>query len=162
MSLYRTQSDAENETNVVASSSGGYGLSIEIILPEIPRFLDIYNWNLVVSGLAGDEQKIFRVKPFVEGDEISGGIFRNSSLALVRATEEIDEHSMMRKTRSLTMGIHFPTLETGTIGQISNNRRSRVTKGWISRNEIVFNITDDGSCSLINQIEMNEWIQLRR
>lgn len=160
--LYKNQADAVADNTSFASQTGPYGLSIEMTFSGVLPFLDSYAWHAVFSGLEGDETTIFRVNRFVEGDEISNALFRNALLSPIRALEEIDAHSMMTRTRTLVLGVHFPLLESGVIASVSNSRRGRDTLGFVSRNEIVYNLGDDGSCSLVNQVQLNEWVQLRR
>src|SRR4030043_279373 len=92
--LYLSQADAEAQTNLQASGeSTEYGSELDITLDNeegastpVSLYQEGYEWHLIAAGQNGDPTKIFKVKEFVDLDEISHAIYRNSELITARAT----------------------------------------------------------------------------
>lgn len=161
--LFSSLVDAEADQNPVATGvTAGFGVSSVAFSSGVEKFNDALDWHIKVNGQDGDPTEIIRVNRFVEGDEISHAIFRNIELARIRATEEVDLHSMMVKNRTIDLAEHIPTLEPGVVAQLSNEVRNRSTLAWVSRVSIVYSLSDDGTSFLGNKVELHEWSQLRR
>ncbi len=162
--LYLTQSDAEAQTNMQASGeSSGYG-SVEVTLTNevgatepVALFRDDYAWHLTVSGAASDSTKIFKVKEFVDLDEISHAIYRNSSLITARAMAEINAHTHAAIIRQISLGTHLPELEIGDVARLISTRRGLDDYGQIFEHTIIG--TPD---SLVSEIEIRKYLELKR
>ena len=168
--LYLTLADAQAQTNLQASGeSSGYGSDLEVILGNdseattpVSFFQEEYLWHLVVSGQNGDPVKIFKIKEFVEMDEISHAIYRNSTLIGSRAAAEIDAHTHAVIIRNISPGLHLPELEVGDIARLNSARRSVDDFSQVVEHEIVGEINDDGTQSLVSNIETRKYLELKR
>lgn len=162
--LYLSQADAEAQTNMQASGSCGYGSNKDVTLinesgatKPVSLFRDDYGWHLMVSGTSGDSTKIFKVKEFVNLEEISHAIYRNSSLITARATAEINAHTHAAIVRQISLGTHLPSLEAGDIARLTSTRRGLDDYGQI------FEHTITGTPgSLISEIEVRKYLELKR
>lgn len=163
--LYLTQASAAAQTNRQASGiSAGYGAELLITLTNdsgaavpVSLFRDEYSWHLIVSGQNGDTTKTYRIKEFIEADEISHAIYRNSSLIASRATAEINAHTHAAIIRNITLGAHITSLDVGQIAQLNSDRHGVNDLSQITEIEIIG--TPD---RLINTIETRKYIGLKR
>lgn len=165
VALYLTQADAEAQENMQASViSSGYGTGMEVTLENgsgatvpVSLFQEDYDWHLTVSGQNEDETKIFKIKEFVEMDEISHAIYRNSALISARATAEINAHTHAAIIRDITLGTHLPETEPGQILGINSARRSINDLSQIT--EHVITGTQN---SLVSSFEARKYMELKR
>jgi hypothetical protein len=163
--LYLTQTDAQARTNMQASGeTTGYGSALEVTLTNevgaivpVTLFQDEYAWHLIVDGQNGDTTKIFKIKEFIEMDEISHAIYRNSSLITARATAEIDGHTHAAIIRDISLGTHLPEIEPGQILGVNSSRRGINDLSQIT--EITITGTQN---SLVNAVETRKYIGLKR
>lgn len=163
--LYLTQADAQAQSNLQASGeSTGYGSELEITLMNeedaetpVSLFQDAYSWHLIVSGQNGDLAKIFKIKEFVELDEVSHAIYRNSTLIAARAAAEINAHTHAAIVRSITLGTHLPEIEPGQIMGIDSDRRGINDLSQITEHEIIGTPN-----SLVSRIETRKYMALKR
>jgi hypothetical protein len=163
--LYLTQADAEGRTNLQASGeSGEYGSDIEVTLDNesgastpVSFFQDGYACHLVVSGQNGDATKIFKVKQFVDLDDIAHAIYRNSKLITARAGAEIKEHTHARITRNILLGGHLPELEPGDTARLNSTRR-----GLDDRSQVFEHLIRGTLNSLVSQVEAVRFLELKR
>ena len=163
--MYLTEEDAEAQTNLQASGeSSGYGSSLEVTLTNeeeaetpVSFFRDEYSWHLIVAGQSGDGTKIFKVKEFVEMDEISHSIYRSSELITARATAEINAHTHAAIVRNLSLGIHLPEIEVGDIAGLDSTRLAVNDLSQIHEHQIV-----GTPASLISEIETKKYLELKR
>lgn len=163
--MYLTQSDAEAQTNLQASGeSSGYGEELEIILENeedaetpVSSFYDDLLWHVIVAGQGGSP-KIFKVKEFIEMDEISHAIYRNSALITLRATQEINAHTCAKIIRNTSLSAHIPTLEVGEVVQLNSTRRGVNDLNQVAEFQIIGTIN-----SLVNdQVELMKYVALKR
>jgi len=163
--MYPAQADAEAQTNLQASGeSSGYGSSLEVALTneeeaEIPvtLFRDEYSWHLTVAGQNGDDTKVFKVKEFVEMDEISHSIYRSGDLITARATAEINAHTHAAIVRNISLGLHLPEIEVGDIAGLDSARRGIDDLSQIHEHQIIG--TPD---SLVSELETRKYLELKR
>lgn len=163
--LYLTQADAQARNNLQASgTSTEYGTALEIILINeigaivpVTLFRDEYAWHIMVAGVNGDTVKIFKIKEFIEMDEISHAIYRNSSLITARATAEINAHTHAAIIRSIALGTHLPEIEPGQIMGVNSSRRGINDLSQITEIQIT-----GTSNSLINTVEARKYMALKR
>ena len=163
--MYLTQADAEAQANLQASGeSSGYGSSLEVTLTNeeeaetpVTFFRDEYSWHLCVSGQSGDDTKIFKIKEFVEMDEISHSIYRSSELITARATAEINAHTHAAIARNISLGIHLPEIEVGNIAGLDSARLAVNDLSQIHEHRIVGTPN-----SLISEVETRKYMELRR
>lgn len=162
--LYLSQANAQAQTNMQASGSSGYGSSQEVALTNeigatnpVSLFRDDYDWHLMVSGAASDSTKIYKVKEFVDIDEISHAIYRNSSLITARANSEINAHTHAAIIRSVALGKHLPLNEVGDIARLTSTRRAVDDYGQIVEHTITG--TPD---SLESEFEIRKYLELKR
>lgn len=168
--LYLTEADAEVQDNLQASGeSDGYGSELEITLTneddaETPvSFLqDEYDWHIVVAGQNGDSTVIRKVNEFVELDEISHSIYRNSTLITSRATAEINVHTHAVIIRDISLGVHLPELEVGDITRLNSSRRGVYDLSQVVEHEIVGEINESGDQSLVSNIETRKYLEFKR
>lgn len=163
--LYLTQADAQAGTNLQASGvSDGYGPALEVELVNevgatvpVTFFQEEYDWHVVVSGLNGDTTKIFKVKEFIEMEEISHAIYRNSSLIAARAAAEINAHTHAAIVRSISLGTHLPEIEPGQILGVNSARR-----GVNDLSQIMEHVITGTPDSLVSAVEIKKYIALKR
>lgn len=163
--LYLTAEDAQAQTNIQASGeSDGYGTSLEVTLSNesgasvpVSLFQESHEWHLIVSGANGDTTKIFKVKEFVEMDEISHSIYRSSDIIEARALAEINAHTHAKITKSLALGGHLPALEPGDAVNIQSVRRALNVYGQVFEHRITG--TKD---SLTSELEVVSFLELKR
>lgn len=163
--LYLSQADAKTQTNMQAGgSSSGYGANLPVTLTNegaaaepVSLFRDDYSWHLTVSGAASDITKIFKVKEFVDLEEISHAIYRNSGLITARATAEINAHTHASIIRRISLGMHLPAVETGDIARASTTRRGVDDYSQISEHTIT-----GTPGSLISEFEVRKYLELKR
>ena len=130
--LYATLADAQARTNLQASgATTGFGSSLSVTLTNatgatypVSLYQSTYTWHLLVSGADGDSTTIFRVKEFVDLDEIDHAVYRNAALIPIRAAAEIDAHTHAQYTRSIQTGIPILSATEGTIGSLTSSRRT--------------------------------------
>jgi hypothetical protein len=163
--LYLTPADAQAQTNLQASGeSSGYGSTLEVTLSNqsgasvpVSLFQEGYGWHLIVSGANGDGSKIFKVKEFIDLDEISHSVYRSSDLIEARALAEINAHTHARIIRSLALGVHMPDLEPGDIVRLQSSRRSLDVYGQVFEHRITGTPN-----SLISELEAVSFLALKR
>lgn len=163
--LYLTQADAEAQTNLQASGeSSGYGSALEVTLANeedaatpVSIFQPGYTWHMVMAGQNGDETKIFRVREFVDMDEIAHPAYRNSQLLEARAEAEINAHTHARINRTINLGTHLPDLEPGDIVWIDSDRRGIDDLNQVSEHRITG--TPE---SLVSEIDAVKFLELKR
>lgn len=163
--IYLTHADAEAQANLQASGeSTGYGTALEITLENeeaasvpISLFQEEYAWHVIVAGQNGDATKIFKIKEFVELDEISHSIYRNSALISARATAEINAHTHAAIVREIALGAHLPEIEPGQILGIDSARRGIDDLSQITEHMIIG--TQD---SLVSDLETRKYMELKR
>jgi len=156
--LFHTQSVAESQSNIVDSGTASFGTEQECTLAgDTELFQDDYTWHLKVSGADEDVFKIFRIKPFVELDEITHSIYRSSALITLRAKYEVDVHTHATMTRDLPLGSHLPTLEVGDIIRLNSVRRDVNDLSQVSSHSISGNKN-----SITTQIETVKFVAVTR
>jgi len=163
--LYLTQADAEAQTNLQASGeSSGYGSNLEVELTNegdavtpVSLFIADYDWHVMVSGASEDATRVFKVREFVEMDEISHPIYRNSALITARATAEINAHTHAAIIRNISLGTHLPEIEAGDIAGLNSARRGVDDLSQIHEHQIIG--TPD---SLVSEIETRKYLELKR
>lgn len=163
--LYLTQADAEARTNLQASGeSDGYGTNLEVELTNeagattpVTLFVDDYDWHLLASGENADPAKIFKLREFVEMEEISHAIYRNSALITARATAEINGHTHAAIVRNIVMGTHLPEVEVGRIMGLDSVRRGVDDLSQIHEHRII-----GAPDSLVSEIETRKYLELKR
>lgn len=163
--MYLTQADAQAQTNLQASGeSSEYGSELEITLTNeedavtpVSLFREGYAWHLVVAGESGDSAKIFKVKEFVEMEEISHPIYRNGELITARATAEINAHTHAVIVRNIVLGTHLPEIEAGQIVGLDSDRLSIDDLSQIHEHQIIG--TPD---SLVSEVETQKYLELKR
>jgi len=163
--LYLTEADTEAQTNLQASGeSSGYGSNLEVKLTNegeavtpVSLFIEDYDWHVMVSGASEDATRIFKVREFVEMDEISHPIYRNSALITARATAEIEAHTHAAIIRNISLGTHLPEIEAGDIAGLDSVRRGVDDLGQVHEHQIIG--TPD---SLVSEIEIRKYLELKR
>jgi hypothetical protein len=163
--LYLTEAEAEAQANLQASGeSSGYGSNLEIELTNeedattpVSLFIEEYSWHLLVSGTAEDETKIFKLREFIEMDEISHSIYRNSTLITARATAEIEAHTHSAIIRDVVLGIHLPEIEVGQIVRLDSDRRGVDDLSQVYEQRII-----GSPNSLVSELETRKYLELKR
>lgn len=163
--LYLTKADAETYANVQASGvSAGYGNAREVALvnednADVPvsLFRGEYDWHMMVAGQSGDPAKIFKIKEFIEMDEISHPIYRNSELITARAHAEINAHTHAAVIRSVALGTHLPEIEPGRILGINSTRRGINDVSQITEHRIT-----GTQNALITELDVRKYVELKR
>lgn len=168
--IYLTQADAEAETGLQASgTSSGYGSDLQVTLENDPAFTvpislfqSIYTWHLKVSGALLDPVTIYRVKEFVDLDEISHSIYRNEELITSRARAEIDAHTHALIRKEVDLGSHIPTLEPGEIVQLASARRGKTERLQVMEHRISGEVSEGGEMRLTSAIAVAGYLALKR
>jgi len=162
--LYLTQADGQAQTNLQASGeSAGYGSSLEVTLNNeeeattpVSLFRDEYSWHIIVAGQSGDEMKIFEIKAFVETDEISHSIYRNSALITARATAEINSQTHAAIIRNIS-GMHLPEIEPGDTARLDSARLGVDDLSQVHEHQIIG--TPD---RLVSELQTKKYLDLKR
>lgn len=167
--LYLTQADAEAQTNRQAyGETSGFGSSLPVTLSSDPAghqvslFQDAYSWHLLVSGSDGDPAKIFKIKEFVDLEEIDHPLFRNSCLIAIRAAAEIDAHTHARSTKEIEFGSHLPTLEPGEVLRLNSTRRGKDELLQAVEHRITGEVNDAGEARLTSTATVAAYLALKR
>ena len=163
--LYLTAGNAQAQTDPQASGeSTGYGTALEVVLTNDPQasapvslFQENYEWHVIVSGANGDGSKVFKVREFVELDEIAHPIYRTNAIIEARALAEINAHTHAKIIRNMPLGNHLPALEAGDIVRIQSTRRSLDEYGQVFEHRIIG--TKD---SLSSDVEAISFLELQR
>ena len=162
--LYLSQANAQSQTNKQASGSCGYGSNKDVTLTNesgatkpVSLFRDDYGWHLTVSGAGGDSAKIFKVKEFVDLEEISHAIYRNSSLITARSMAEINAHTHAAIIRQISLGTHLPSIEIGNIARLTSTRR-----GVDDYSQIVEHTITGAPDRLSSEVEIRKYLELKR
>ena len=125
--IFQYDNCSADERNIqAAGESSGYGSNLEVHLIseedasyQLSFFQDILPWHLKVSGASADPVKIFKVKEFIDLDEISHPVFRNAGLSEIRARAEIDSHTHAKFFHSVELGtIHAALKREATLKEI--------------------------------------------
>lgn len=167
--LYLSAEDAQAQTSRQAHGiTAGYGAELGLTLSNdtgaafpVSLFQD-YPWHIKVSGASGDTGKIFKVKEFVDLDEIDHPIFRNAALTPLRAAAEIDAHTHALIRKEIALGSHLPELEPGKIVRLSSSRRGRVENLQAVEHRIVGEQSEGGETRLTSTIAAASHMALRR
>lgn len=168
--LYLTQADAEAQTDLQASgTSSGYGSALPVILEQalgasvpISLFQPAYPWHLKVSGSAQDPAAIYRVKEFVDLDDISHSIYRNEDLITTRARAEIDAHTHAVIRKQIELGSHIPTLEPGDVVQLASTRRGKTERLQVMEHRISGDVSEGGEMRLTSSVTVAGYLALKR
>lgn len=163
--LYLTEEDAESQSNPQAEgSTQGYGDGLDVYLVsdensivQISLFQDFLAWHLKVSGSSGDPARVFKIKEFVDLDEISHPVYRNAGLSPVRASAEIDAHTHAIYNRTVQLATHLPDVNVGDICGLSSVDRGISDLGQVMRRRIIG--TPE---SLIDTLEISSFKPLKR
>lgn len=163
--LYATQADAKAQTNMQASGvTTGFGSSLPVTLTNaggaaypVSLYQSTYTWHLQVSGADGDSTAIFRVKEFVDLDEIDHAVYRNADLIPIRAAAEINAHTHARYTRMIQCGLPILAAKEGAIGSITSARLALSEMGQVATHTIT-----GTPSSLISELEIMTYKALKR
>lgn len=168
--LYLTQADAEAQANPQASgTSSGYGSDLAVILEQalgasvpVALFQPAYSWHLKVSGAALDPAVIYRVREFVDLDEISHPVYRNEDLITTRARAEIDAHTHAVIRKQIELGSHLPTVEPGEIVRLASDRRGKTERLQVMEHRISGEVSEGGEMRLTSAITVAGYLALKR
>lgn len=163
--LYENRADADVQANIITSAiSAGFGTGKEIVFnsTSVWLFQSAYDWHLLVSGVVTDPAIVYRVKAFVDLDELDHPIFRNNDLALLRAGSEIDSHTHAVLRYSVETGVYFPTLEPGDIVALVSTVRGFSKLVQVTEHGIEYNQEDSGDTSLTSRLEVSGYMALNR
>jgi|GEM_PF-1596407 hypothetical protein len=138
--LYTTLADAQAQSNPQATGyTTGFGSSLAVTLTNatgaaypVSLYQPTYPWHLKVSGTDGDLTTIFRIKEFVDLDEIDHAVYRNADLIPLRAAAEIDAHTHVKYIRSLQCALPILAAQEGAIGSIESARRTLSELGQVT------------------------------
>lgn len=162
---YATQADAEARINLQASGvTTGFGTALSVTLTNatgatypVSLFQSTYPWHLQVSGTDGDSTTIYRVKEFVDLDEIDHPVYRNAELIPIRAAAEIDAHTHARYARSIQAGGPILGAVEGSIYSLTSSRRSLSELG-----QVVSHTISGTATSLTSDVELMTYRALKR
>ncbi len=164
--LYLTQANAEARTSLQAS--GTSDVSGQVTLTNDPDatepvslYQSSYLWHLLVSG-SSVAATIFRVKEFVELDEIGDPLFMNSDLIPIRANAEIDLHTHAVIRKEIELGSHLTTLEPGDVVALSSTRADRSENLQVLEHNISGEISEGGEMKLTSTIVAAAYMALKR
>ena len=162
--LYTTLTDAQAQTNKQAYGTAAFGADQAVTLTNVPAatypvslFQDSYTWHLRVTGQDGNTTKIFKLKEFVDLDDISAPIYRNEELIPLRAAAEINAHTHARIPREIELASHLPTLEAGDIVRVNSVRLDVDLYGQVTEHR-----TAGEPNKLTSTIEVTSYLALKR
>jgi hypothetical protein len=127
--LFNTEADAEAGANRVAYASFEFGTAVEVILinntedPEIDYFNSYSAWHLKVTFADGDSTAIIPFGPDTILPEIIDPLLVTDQSCEDRAKREIDGHTKIKISRTLTLGTHIQGLEVGDKRKLTDNIR---------------------------------------
>lgn len=168
--LYLSQAEAEAQSGLQASgTSAGFGTAKPVVLSnegsatyQVGLFQDIYTWHLLASGAASDPVQIYRIKEFVDLDEINDPIYRNELLIATRAKAEVDAHTHATISKDVALGSHIPSLEPGDVVQLASARRGKTELLQVMEHRIAGEVSDSGEMSLTSSLIAAGYLVLRR
>lgn len=115
--LFNTAAYAQAGTHRVAYASFEFGTSVEVVLindaedPEIDYFNSYSAWHLIVTLLNGDSTSIIPFGPDTILPEIIDPLLVTDQAREDRAKLEIDKHTKIKISRTVTLGTHIQGLE---------------------------------------------------
>jgi hypothetical protein len=168
--LYLNKANAQAQANRQAhGNTSGFGSNLPVTLANDPGaaypvslFQPAYPWHLRVSGSDADPAKIYRIKEFVDLEEISHPVFRNAALITTRASAEIDAHTHARIAKEIELGSHLPTLEPGDTVRLNSTRRGKDEILQAIEHRIQGEINEGGEARLTSTLTVAAYIALRR
>lgn len=168
--LYLSQAEAEAQSGLQASgTSAGFGTAKPVVLSNegsatypVGLFQDIYTWHLLASGAASDPVQIYRIKEFVDLDEINDPIYRNELLIATRGKAEVDAHTHATISKDVALGSHIPALEPGDVIQLASARRGKTELLQVMEHRITGEVSDSGEMSLISSLIAAGYLALKR
>ena len=123
--LFNSEAAAEAGSNRVAYGSFDFGTAVAVVLtddtedPEIGYFNSYSAWHLTVTLLNGDSTTIIPFGPDTILPEIIDPLLVTDQACGDRAKLEIDKHTHIKISRTLTLGTHIQNLE------VNDKRRLR-------------------------------------
>lgn len=123
----------------------------------VSLFQESYSWHIRVAGQDGNATKIFKLKEFVDLDEISAPIYRNEALIPLRAAAAINAHTHARIPREIELASHLPTLEAGDIVRVNSDRLDVDLFGQVTEHRIAGEPN-----KLTSTIEVSSYLALKR
>ena len=162
--LYNSLSDAQGSSNIVASASVAYGDSVGVLMemdasgsPIISFFNSAVPYHLNVTGAFGDVEKIYHLYPFVDLPEINNSVYRSEDLIIRRVTNEINTHTHVAKSKTVSLSTLIDGLGINDIMEIDSDFRGE------SSSNVVDSITISGSNkSLLCSIGCTEYLDFKR
>ncbi len=137
-SVHKNEEDAKSGVNPTASAvASGFGSNLPVSFSSLTRFLEQYDWHMLVSGQSGDQTKILKVKPFIDLPEISHAIYANSDLAMRKAKAEIDAHTHVAVRHRVDLGIHKPETDVADVLRIVSVRAGVDMIGQVTEHRII-------------------------
>lgn len=127
--LYKTQADAEAQTNRVAYGSFENGTDVAVTLnndttePDIEIFNDFLSWHLRVTYESETETFIWVIEPWTDLPEISDPLLATEASIQARALYEINVHTKTRIEREVSLAQHYTDLDIGDIVRITETMR---------------------------------------
>jgi hypothetical protein len=167
VTLYDMQTDMEGEINPIAEGEADED-SLQVFLSYIDEYegdVDFYYqdipFHLSLSNLYSNGT--FQIKPLTDLSEIRHPIYNNSNIVLSRGEAELNLHTNVVKKRELILGVHLPEIESGDSIRLTSARRDIVQENsQILEQTISGSVSDDGTASLINTINVANYMELFR
>lgn len=167
VSLFETEADMLADTNIVASGIADTNLEVILIVndeydtEQMPLYYQDVLYHLKISASVTGVC-YYKIKPFTDMYEIRHPIYNNSNIVISRGEAELNLHTHAILSRELVLGVHIPTAEVGEVVTFTSVRRNMEEKSQILSHTISGEVSDDGSASLTNTIQVANYRELYR
>ena len=162
--LYNTLADAQNDLNIVATATVGFGENVDVVFamtatgsPIISFFNSAVSYHAAVTGYSGDSDKIYHLYPFVDIQEINNSIYRSEDLILRRVTNEINTHTHVSKNKTVSLAGLLDTPGIQDVLTIDSAFRGETTVNLI--NEITISGSQNSLLSTIGCVEYIDFVR---
>ncbi len=158
VSLHHDQDDAHSGSNAVAQAvSTGYGDAQPVLFSSgVDKFIERYDWHILVAGQSDDDMRVIEVQPFVDLPEISHKIYANDVIAMQRAQAEIDAHTHMEIRNGVGCAVHYNVVDIGQKVAIPSGRAGAVT-GTVTEHKI-----SGQPDRLVSSLEITSFMEVTR
>jgi hypothetical protein len=166
VTLYETSEDMTNSANPIAIGSADsinqvYLTYVDEYEGDVELYYQDFLFHLSLSSTSGSGR--IKVKPLTDMSEIRHPIYNNSNIVLSKGEAELNLHTNVVIKRELVLGTHIPELENGEVVNFTSNRRGSIgEKSQVLSQTISGSVSEDGAASLINTIQVANYMGLYR
>lgn len=168
VTLYDTLADMTNDANPVAAGIAD-STTFQVYLfyedlSDVELYYEDFAYHLVLSSITSTGK--FKVKPLTDMSELRHAIYNNSNIVLSKGEAELNLHTYVTIKRELVLGTHTPEMEIGDVVNFASARRGLIGENTQNSQVLSLSITgeisEDGSASLVDSIQIAKYMELYR